>query len=68
MRKPFSATIQPPETFHGRAKAVEKVRLITEELDELETAVGIAGSSQRQEVAGPVCIGFLVGLAIYANS
>lgn len=47
---------------------MEKVRLITEELDELETAVGIAGSSQRQEVAGPVCIGFLVGLAIYANS
>lgn len=47
---------------------MEKVRLTVEELDELETAVGIAGSSQRQEVAGPVCIGFIVGIAIYSAS
>jgi hypothetical protein len=46
---------------------MEKIRLVVEELDELETNVGIAGSSQQQEVGGPVCIGFLAGIAIYTN-
>ena len=43
----------------------DTVRFDVDQLPELETSVGVAGSAKQQEVGGPVCIGFLVGVAIY---
>ena len=45
----------------------EKIRLDVEELPALATDVAIAGSTRQQEVGGPVCIGILLGVAVYSN-
>jgi hypothetical protein len=44
---------------------MEKVRLEVEELPELDTQVGISGSSKQQEVAGAICLTLGAGIAIY---
>lgn len=36
-----------------------------EELPVLETNVGIYGSTKQQEVGGPLCLGVVIGVAIY---
>jgi len=37
-----------------------------DQLPELETEVGIAGSARRQEVGGPICVAIAAGIAIYS--
>jgi hypothetical protein len=34
-------------------------------IPELKTSVGIHGSSRQKEVAGPFCLGVVVGVAIW---
>jgi hypothetical protein len=34
-------------------------------LPELDSMVGIHGSSKQQEVGGPICLGIIIGVAIY---
>ncbi|HEV2748363.1 MAG TPA: hypothetical protein VGW34_13825 [Allosphingosinicella sp.] len=46
---------------------MEKVRLEVEELPELETSVGIAGSAKQQEVGGPACLGVIAGIMLYKS-
>lgn len=43
----------------------QKIRLEVEELPELETNVGIAGSTKQQEVGGAACVGIIAGVMIY---
>ncbi|MFN3944110.1 MAG: hypothetical protein ACK4K7_04180 [Allosphingosinicella sp.] len=45
---------------------MEKLRLEVDELPELETKVGVSGSSKQQEVGGAVCIGIICGVIIYS--
>ena len=44
---------------------MNKSYIIVEELPELETEVGIAGSVKQQEVGAMVCLGIAAGIAIY---
>jgi hypothetical protein len=44
---------------------MDKIRLMVEELPELETEVAITGSVKQQEVGGGVCMGIAAGIAIY---
>jgi hypothetical protein len=46
---------------------MEKVVFEVEELPELDTSVGISGSTKQSEVAGPACFGILAGILIYSN-
>lgn len=36
-------------------------------IPELGTSIGIHGSTRQQEVAGPFCLGVLVGIAIWTT-
>jgi hypothetical protein len=45
---------------------MDKVRLEVEDLPELETSVGISGSSKQQEVGGAICLGIICGIIIYS--
>jgi hypothetical protein len=47
---------------------MEKFRLEVEELPELETCVGISGSTQREEVGGPACVGIIAGIMVYSSN
>lgn len=44
---------------------MNKMNIIVEELPELETEVGIAGSVKQQEVGAILCLGIAAGIAIY---
>ena len=44
---------------------MNKINIVVEELPELETEVGIAGSVKQQEVGAIICLGVAAGLAIY---
>ena len=44
---------------------MNKINIVVEELPELETEVGIAGSVKQQEVGAIICHGVAAGLAIY---
>jgi hypothetical protein len=44
---------------------MNNIRITVEELPELETEVGIAGSVKQQEVGAVICLGVAAGLAIY---
>lgn len=44
---------------------MNKVSIVVEELPELETEVGIAGSVKQQEVGAVFCLGIAAGIAIY---
>ena len=46
---------------------MDKIRMVVEELPELDTEVGISGSVKQQEVGGGVCLTIAAGLAIYAT-
>lgn len=47
---------------------MDKIRITVEELPELETEVGIAGSVTQQEVGGMWCLGIAAGIAIYLGA
>jgi len=47
---------------------MDKFRITVEELPELETEVGIAGSVKQQEVTGMVCLGIAAGIAVYMGT
>jgi hypothetical protein len=47
---------------------MEKISFIVEELPELETEVGIAGSVKQQEVGAMICLGIAAGIAIYLGT
>lgn len=44
---------------------MDKIRITVEELPELETEVGIAGSVKQQEVGSIICLGIAAGVAVY---
>jgi hypothetical protein len=44
---------------------MDKVFVMVEELPELETEVGIAGSVKQEEVGAVICLGVAAGIAIY---
>jgi hypothetical protein len=46
---------------------MEKIIFEVEELPELDTSVGISGSTKQNEVAGPACFGIMAGIVIYSN-
>lgn len=43
---------------------MDKIRIMVEELPELETEVAISGSVKQQEVGGVVCLGIAAGVAV----
>jgi hypothetical protein len=43
---------------------MDKIRITVEELPELETEVALAGSVQRQEVGGAICLLVLAGIVV----
>ena len=45
----------------------DKIRLVVEELPELETEVALSGSCKQQEVGGGICLGIAAGLAVYLS-
>ena len=47
---------------------MNKIRIVVEELPELATEVGIAGSVKQQEVGAIFCLGIAAGLAIYLGT
>ena len=47
---------------------MDKIRITVEELPELETEVGIAGSVKQQEVGAVICLGVAAGIAIYLGA
>ena len=47
---------------------MNKIRIVVEELPELDTEVGIAGSVKQQEVGAIFCLGVAAGLAIYLGT
>lgn len=47
---------------------MNKIRIVVEELPELETEVGIAGSVKQQEVGAILCLGLAAGLAVYLGT
>jgi hypothetical protein len=46
---------------------MDKIRIVVEELPELETEVAISGSVKQQEVTGVVCLGIAAGIAVYLS-
>lgn len=44
---------------------MDKFLIVVEELPELETEVGIAGSVKQQEVGGVICLSVAAGVAVY---
>ena len=47
---------------------MNKFNIVVEELPELETEVGIAGSVKQQEVGAVICLGIAAGIAIYIGA
>ncbi|HEY9554952.1 hypothetical protein [Allosphingosinicella sp.] len=47
------------------ARSEHELCLVVEDLPELDTPVGISGSTRQQEVGGAVCIGIIAGIALY---
>jgi len=47
---------------------MNKISIVVEELPELETEVGIAGSVKQQEVGAVFCLGIAAGIAIYLGA
>ena len=46
----------------------DKIRLVVEELPELETEVALSGSCKQQEVGGGICLGIAAGIAVYLST
>ena len=42
----------------------DRIRLVVEDLPELDTEVAVSTSMKQQEVGGGVCVGIAVGIAI----
>ncbi len=47
---------------------MNKINIVVEELPELDTEVGIAGSVKQQEVGAVICLGVAAGIAIYLGT
>jgi hypothetical protein len=47
---------------------MDKIRIVVEELPELETEVAISGSVKQQEVGGMICLGVAAGIAVYLGT
>lgn len=47
---------------------MNKINIVVEELPELDTEVGIAGSVKQQEVGAIFCLGIAAGIAIYLGT
>ncbi len=47
---------------------MDKIRMLVEELPELETEVGISGSVKQQEVGAMICLGIAAGIALYLGT
>ena len=47
---------------------MDRIRIVVEELPELDTEVGIAGSVKQQEVGAIICLGLAAGLAVYLGT
>jgi hypothetical protein len=63
--KPEASAIFPPRrTPHG-GNRMNKIDIAS--LPELATSVGIHGSTKQKEVGGAVCIGILIGVAVYSQ-
>lgn len=45
---------------------MDKIRMVVEELPELDTEVAISGSVKQQEVGGGACLMIAACIAIYA--
>ena len=45
---------------------MQKIRIMVEELPELETEVAVSGSVKQQEVGGAVCLFLVIGGIIVA--
>ena len=41
---------------------MDRIQVIVEELPELDTEVGVAGSAHFEEVGGAICFGIIVGV------
>ena len=44
---------------------MEKIRLVVEDLPDLDTEVAISGSVKQQEVGGAICLAMGAGIAVY---
>ena len=44
---------------------MNKINIIVEDLPELDTEVGIAGSVKQQEVGAVICLCVAAGIAVY---
>jgi hypothetical protein len=44
---------------------MENVRIVVEDLPELDTEVAIAGSVKQQEVGGAICLAMGASIAVY---
>lgn len=44
---------------------MDKVRLVVEDLPELDTKVAISGSIKQQEVGGAICLALGASIAMY---
>jgi hypothetical protein len=63
----LSAIKRHPVEELGKGMAMDNIRIVVEDLPELETEVAISGSVKQQEVGGGVCLGIAAGIAIYAS-
>ena len=47
---------------------MDRSRLEVEELPELDTQVGLGGSTNQQEVGGAICLSVAAGIAVYMGT
>lgn len=47
---------------------MNNIRIVVEELPELETEVAISGSVKQQEVGAMICLGVAAGIAVYLGT
>jgi hypothetical protein len=57
-----------PLKSRREGEVMNNIRITVEELPELETEVGIAGSVKQQEVGAILCLGVAAGIAIYLGA
>ena len=59
---------RPSRRSFEEGKTMDNIRFVVEELPELDTEVGIAGSVKQQEVGALICLGVAAGIAIYLGA
>jgi hypothetical protein len=63
--KPEASAIFLRVVCHMEEIEMKKIDIAS--LPELATSVGIHGSTKQKEVGGAVCIGILIGIAVYSQ-